>query len=350
MADTSHPTPLRVLLVGCGNIAGGFDAARPDGAWPLTHAGALRRHGGFTIDACIEPDAARREAFAQRWAVPRGVPDFDALGPGGGRFDIVAICSPTALHGEHLAGALRLAPQLIFCEKPLTPSLADSELWVSRCAEAGVLLAVNHTRRWAPDVMRLAEELAAGAWGTVRAACAIYNKGVLNNGGHMVDLLHALLGPLDVIAAGAPVWDFWPDDPSVPALLRSHSGVSVTLNVGHAADYALFELQLVTQCGTIMLEDGGQAWRQRRVVDSAQFSRYRTLEVGERRAGEYEQAMSRAVANLHRALQHGEALAGSGEGALQAQRVCHELRRRALDMAAAPAHGDNTQLRERDRT
>lgn len=350
MAETNDPTPMRVLLVGCGNIAGGFDAARPDSAWPLTHAGAFRRHGGFAIDACIEPDAARREAFMERWDVARGVQDFDALGPDTGRFDIISICSPTALHGEHLAGALSLAPRLIFCEKPLTTSLADSEQWVSRCAAAGVQLAVNHTRRWAPDVVRLAQELAAGAWGSVRAASATYNKGVLNNGGHLVDLLHALLGPLEVIAAGAPVWDFWPDDPSVPALLRSRSGVSITLNVAHAADYALFELQLVTQRGTIVLEDGGQVWRLRRVVNSAQFNGYRTLDAGERRTGEYEQAMSRAAASLYRALRHGEALAGSGEGALQAQRVCDELRRRALEMAAVPALGDNTQLPERDRT
>lgn len=350
MADKTDATPLRVLLVGCGNIAGGFDSARPDDAWPLTHAGAYRRHGGFTVDACIEPHAARRAAFMQRWAVGAGAPDFASLDAAPGRFEVIAICSPTACHGEHLDAALRLAPRLIFCEKPLTPRLAASERWVARCAEAGVLLAVNHTRRWAPDVVRVAAELSTGTWGAVRAASAVYNKGVLNNGGHLVDLLHALLGPLEVLATGAPVWDFWPDDPSVPALLRSHGGVNITLNVTHAADYALFEVQLVTQRGILVLEDGGQAWRVRRVVDSAQFGGYRGLDVGERFAGEYERAMTRAADNVYRAIRHGEALACSGEVALQAQRVCDDLRRRALAVAGLAALGDNIRLHGRTPT
>ena len=53
-----------------------------------------------------------------------------------------------------------------------------------------------------PDVLRLRDELAAGHWGEVRSVSATYNKGVLNNGGHLIDLLHLLLGPLDVVVTG----------------------------------------------------------------------------------------------------------------------------------------------------
>lgn len=322
---------LRVLVVGCGNIAGGFDAARDVHLPPLTHAGAFTRHGGFTLAACVEPDATRRAAFMQRWGVAQGFANLAevlaACAPGS--FDVVSLCSPTACHAEQLQAALALRPRLVFCEKPVTPTLAETAGLVRQCAEAGVPLAVNHTRRWAPDVQRLAAELQAGTWGAVRSAVGTYNKGVLNNGSHLVDLLHQMLGPMTLQKAGTPVADFWPDDPTVPALLHTEAGVPVHLATAHAGDCALFELQLVTERGVITMEDGGLNWRVRRVVDSPVFAGYRVLDEGERRAGEYLQATARAAANLFDHLQHGTPLASTGHSALAAQRLCETIRRAA---------------------
>jgi predicted dehydrogenase len=223
----------------------------------------------------------------------------------------------------------------------VTPTVESTERAVARCAEAGVVLAVNHTRRWAPDVVRLAAELKAGAsgpWGEVRAASGTYNKGVLNNGAHLVDLLHLLLGPLQVVAAGAPRADHFADDPSVPALLRGAQGVPVVLNVADARDYALFELQLATSRACITMEDGGLHWRVRHAVESADFKGYRTLDAGQVRDGEYFAAMSEAVADLHAALAGGRAPRSTGASALQAQRVCEALRLAAAG-GAGPAGG-----------
>jgi predicted dehydrogenase len=323
---------LKVLIVGCGNIAGGFDAERPASQPPLTHAGAFSRHGGFHVVACVEPDAERRGSFMRRWGIGQGFDDMGAVAQAHapGSFDVVSLCSPTHAHAQQLEAALALKPRLIFCEKPLTPTLADTEALVQRCAAAGVPLAVNHTRRWAADVQRLAAELKAGAWGSVRSAVGTYNKGVLNNGSHLVDLLHLLLGPMTVLSAGAALADHWPDDPTVPALLQTASGVPVHLNTAHAADAAIFELQLITATAVIVMEDGGLQWRVRRVIDSPHFRNYRVLDGGERIAGEYLQATQRAAANLHAHVLHGEPLASTGASALAAQRLCEEIRRRAL--------------------
>lgn len=325
-------TMRRVLIVGCGNIAGGFDAERAATLPPLTHAGAFSRHGGFHVVACVEPDTERRTAFMRRWGVGQGFDDMAAVcathAPGS--FDVISLCSPTAVHAQQIDAALALKPRLIFCEKPVTPTLAQTEALVARCHEAGVPLAVNHTRRWAPDVQRLADELGAGAWGSVRSAVGTYNKGVLNNGSHMVDLLHLLLGPMTVLHAGAALADHWPDDPTVPALLQTTTGIPVHLNTAHAADAAIFELQLITATAVIAMEDGGQQWRVRRVIDSPHFRSYRVLDGGERIAGEYLQATQRAVANLHDFLSHGQPLASTGDTALAAQRLCDDIRSKAL--------------------
>lgn len=325
-----------VLVVGCGNIAGGFDAQRPAGEPPLTHAGAFGGHPAFRLAACVEPDAARRDAFMRRWGVPLGFARMADARAHGLRPRVVSICSPTASHAADLQAALALQPAAIFCEKPVTPSAAQTRRWVDACAAAGVLLAVNHTRRWAPDVVRLRAELQAGAWGPLRSLAGVYNKGVLNNGGHLVDLVQYLAGPLEVVAAGPAVADFWPDDPTVGALLRTAAGLPVTFSPAHAADYSVFELQLVGAGGVVAMEDGGMRWRRRRALPSPHFKGYRSLGPAEETAGEYPLAMTAAVANLHDALVHGAPLASTGHTALAAQLVCEGIRAAASPLPQDP--------------
>lgn len=321
--------PLNVLIVGCGAIAGDYDVGKPPGTPPLSHAGAYSRHGGFRLAACVDPDEGRRNAFSSQWNVGTAHADLAEVT---GDIDVVSICSPTDLHAAHFDLALALRPRLIFCEKPITPTLADSERLVARCAEDGVLLAVNHTRRWAPDVVALRQQLAEARWGEVRSAYGIYNKGVLNNGSHMIDLLQFLLGPLRFVACGEPVYDFWPADPTVPAILATKAGLPISLAAAYAADFAQFELTLIAEQGTITMEDGGDRWRDRAKVDSIKFRGYRALDAGHWRDGRYDDAMFAAVSEIFQAITLGRQLSSTGKTALAAQRLCSEIRAAATDM------------------
>ncbi len=326
MNDTSQ---LSVLLIGGGNIAGAFDESRARDAWPLTHAGALLRDGHFRMDACIEPNPSRREAFAAHWPVTHMLSDMSELAPNA-RFDIVCICSPTSLHKAHLEFALQVKPRLVFCEKPLTPNLEDSTVMVERFERAGISLAVNHTRRWAPDVLQLAAELRSGDWGNIRSVSGLYNKGTLNNGSHMIDLLSLLLGELQIAWVGTPEYDHWSDDPSIPFVLRSEHGVVASVSTGHAQDFAAFELQLITERGLITMERGGTSWRIRRSEASKQFSGYHILSDAIQSDGRYEQAMTHAFNNLWRHLVGAEPLACTGRDALRAQQLCEHIRQQAI--------------------
>ncbi len=321
---------LRALIVGCGNIAGGFDSDRPVDAPPVTHAGAFSRHGGYDLTACMDPDGERLDAFRERWSIPTGYSSLDELQDGTARFDVVSICSPTALHALHLEAALALQPGLVFCEKPVTGTVAETTRLVQEFDRAGVKLAINHTRRWAPDVLRLREQIHAGAWGEIRSATGTYGKGVLNNGGHLVDLLIYLLGPLSLLSVGQSAWDFWEDDPTIPAMLQTPSGVPIQLSVSDARDFAFFELQIVAEGGVITMENGGLQWRMRKVIDSSQFKGYRSLDSGESIEGEYAVAMTGAAENIYNAFVYGEPLASTGHGALEAQRLCEQIKSASL--------------------
>ena len=324
----------RVLIIGCGNMAGGYDLLQSEDALPLGHAKAFSKHGGFALAACVEPDATKRAAFQQRWHVPVGFASLQDAGVAVCQFDVVSICSPTSAHAEDIQSALALKPKLIFCEKPVTSKLDASQRAVQACADQQVLLAVNYSRRWSPQVAQLKAELADGHWGAVRSVSAVYNKGILNNGSHMLDLLLCLFGPLRIASVGQVVDDFFSDDPSVDATLRTEQGLPIQLNVAHAQDYAMFEMQIVTEKGVISMEDGGARWRFRHAKPSAQLAGYRFLNSGDWVEPQGSYALTGAVANLFEALQSGAPLASTGSNALQAQDLCEQIKQMALAHAA----------------
>ena len=323
-------TKFKVLLIGCGNMAGGYDLLQPEEAMPLGHAKAFRQHGGFELTSCIDPNTAQRQAFQSRWQVPYGFASWQDLPQEVGAFDVISICSPTTVHAADIQAALALKPRLIFCEKPVTLHVAHTQQAVTDCAKQQVLLAVNHSRRWSPEVQQLKQALAQGQWGAVRAVSAVYNKGMLNNGSHMMDLLLNLFGPLHITHVGQAVVDYVDADPSVDACLQTADGVPIQLNVAHAQDYALFEMQIVTEKGVITMEDGGACWRFRTAAPSAQLPGYNFLNHGEWVAPQGSPALRNAVANLHDALTHGAALACNGIHALQAQSLCEQIQQQAV--------------------
>ncbi|PIT76125.1 Gfo/Idh/MocA family protein [Limnohabitans sp. B9-3] len=327
----------KVLIIGCGNMAGGYDLLQSEDALPLGHAKAFSKHGGFTVSACVDPDAAKREVFQQRWQVPVGYTSLQeaaAVGP----FDVVSICSPTHAHATDIQFALALKPKLIFCEKPITVNLQESQRAVQACADQQVLLAVNYSRRWSPQVAQLKADLAEDHWGAVRSVSAVYNKGILNNGSHMLDLLLCLFGPLRISSVGQAVDDFFPNDPTVDVTLQTEQGLPIQLNVAHAQDYTLFEMQIVTEKGVINMEDGGARWRFRHAKPSEQLAGYRFLNAGEWVSPQGSYALTGAVANIFDALQNGAPLASSGSNALQAQALCEQIQHMASAQAASLNH------------
>jgi predicted dehydrogenase len=322
--------PLSVLIVGCGKIAGGFDKGRRLTDFPYSHAGAYIRDSRFKMAACIEPDEARRIEFMKEWNIQLGFSSIDEMLNLDYRFDVISICSPTTNHSHDIEVALQLSPKLIFCEKPMTASLDDTERLVEACKTANVMIAVNHTRRWDPSISQLQADMLSGRRGELRSIVGIYNKGILNNGSHMLDLLHFLVGPVSVINVGNSVSDYLHNDPTIPVWLETEQGVPIHLVGADAEDYVFFEVQLIFSLGVLTMEEGGLYWRERRTVQSTTFKGYRKLDDGARYAGGYSHAMIKAIDNIYRAVIKDDVLVSSGESALLAQRVCEKIKQMAL--------------------
>ncbi len=314
---------LKTLIVGCGNIAGGFDIDQ-DGL-PSTHAGAYKCHGKFDISACVDPDRKKLQQFATNWSIEHEFLNMREIESSKLDFDVISICSPTSFHHKNVVEALKLKPKLIFCEKPLAKTYNDAVDIKNMCDQEGVLLAVNHTRRWDPKVIELRNDIATGDFGEVRSVVGYYNKGVLNNGSHMIDLLIYLFGSLKIVTAISAVNDYFDDDPTVTALLNTNSGIPVHLVAAHASEYALFELEIIGSKKTKTMRDGGLSWSSRKITNNLRFKGYKNLEKDQYYEGKYLEAMVSSAKNIYNAVIKGEKLLCTGKEACEAHKICFDL-------------------------
>lgn len=314
---------IKTLIVGCGNIAGGFDVGQS--GLPSTHAGAYKYHDKFNITACVDPDQKKLEQFVVNWEVKHAFLNIEEVITSGLDFDVVSICSPTSFHYRDVCEALKLKPKLIFCEKPLAGNYEEAVAIKNMCNQTGVLLAVNHTRRWDPKVIELRNNIAAGELGEVRSVVGYYNKGILNNGSHMVDLLFNLFGSLNVVTAISVVNDYSEDDPTVTALLKTNSGLPVHLVAAHSSDYALFELEIIGSKQTITMRNGGFNWSSRLIIENSRFKGYKNLSKDQYSDGRYMEAMVGAAENIYDAITQGEELLCTGQEACEAHKICCDL-------------------------
>ena len=318
----------KALVIGCGRIGGTFNAG-PGDVHVMTHALAYGRHPGFELAACVEPDAARREEFLRRWGVDRGYASLDeALAAE--RYDIVSVANSTDAHLETL-DRLRDAPvRALFVEKPIGADPARAAPLVGHFAERGIPFAVNFQRRWDGEMQRLRDEIRDGEWGALRVVLGRYMRGIVNNAGHMVNLLAFLLGEVPrAVAASHPRWDGVAGDPTVDALLELADGTPIHLVGSEGRDWAVFDTTLSFAKGEVVIEKFGFQVRRRRPRPAAAITGVPALDDGKATETRFGEAMLRALDEI-RAWKPGMRLASDGESALETLAVNDRLRAMAL--------------------
>lgn len=319
-----------MLIVGCGNIAGNLDLGRGSNTLPVTHAGAFTLNQNFKLLACIDVDKSKSKYFAENWNIAYSFNSIDQVLKSNLYFDVISICSPTECHIADINACLPLNPKLFFCEKPISTQVEESSKTKAACDEIGALIAVNYLRRWDKDIIKLKREISSKKRGALRSVIGIYNKGLLNNGSHLIDLLNFLIGKMELKFVGQPNYDFFANDPSICVVLETASGVPILLVPGaEAKDYSIFELQMVFENSMLVMHDGGLRWVDRQVGTSSIFGGYRVLDLGVEKVGDYLSTMSNAVDNIWRAVTKGDSLNSNWDTAITAQTMCEEIFKQA---------------------
>lgn len=236
--------PLRIGIIGCGNIAD-------------NHVNAFRAVPDVEIIAVCDVDASKAHSFAESrgiGAATDSVSDLLALG-----VDAISVCTPHPTH-EAVVLEATAAGVSVLCEKPIATSAAAARRMTEAAEAHGVTLGVVFQRRFWPGAQRLRTAIDSGTIGTpMLAHCRVllhrgrdyYDSapwrgtwdadggGVLMTQAiHYIDLLQWFMGePVEVYgSAGAFVLgDAIEVEDTAAAVITFASGAIATLSATVAA-------------------------------------------------------------------------------------------------------------------
>jgi predicted dehydrogenase len=117
-------------------------------------------------------DAQAVQEFAERWGWEHALTDWRSVVKRDD-VDVVDISAPGNVHAE-IAIAAAEAGKHVFCEKPLTFTLADGKKMLAAVRKAGVKHMVNFNYRLCPAVSLARQIIASGGIGEIRHARFTY--------------------------------------------------------------------------------------------------------------------------------------------------------------------------------
>jgi predicted dehydrogenase len=257
----------------------GYDLKLDPDMHVLTHARAFQRHPEFRLVGGVDSAHQQRDVFEAHYGVPSYADvesAMDALQP-----DVVAIATPTALHGSTVRAVLRTGrPLAILCEKPLSFEIDEARDLVDLCAKKECRLFANYMRRSDRGVVEVKRRLSEGLIDLPAKGVVWYSKGLFNNGSHFLNLLQYWLGDVTgfrVIEPGR-LWDGI--DPE-PDLTLSFLHGTVFFLAAHEEDFSHYTAELVAPNGRLRYEQGGEKILWQGTVKDAACDGYTILDASE---------------------------------------------------------------------
>lgn len=253
-----------VAVVGTGRVGALWESEPPTG---VSHAGAFALVPACRLVAGANRGRERLEAFGRRFGVSALYTDYAAM-LREVRPAIVCVATHPGSHAALVEAAVASGARAIFCEKPMALDLADSDRIIAACAEAGVLLSVNHSRRWYATYRRARELLRAGAIGDLVAMTGYCQGGkpapgwqselegpLLHDATHLFDTLRFFAGDARWVAATATrrAHTAYPVEDDSSALIGFDGGVTAITQVNELSAYTRFEVELHGTRGALRL-------------------------------------------------------------------------------------------------
>lgn len=304
----------------------GPDYASPYGRVTESHASVYHEHAQTTLVAVCdlreEANVRFRESWGDLYPDLRYYTDYHELFAHE-KPDIVSVVTPDHRHADIVVAAANSGAKAIFCEKPIATSLADADRMISACADKGVLLSINHSRRWSPIYQEARRLLQSNELGPLRAMTVNFfsrRAMLFRNGAHMIDVLH-FFADADAawvwadLEAGFDHFDIYRGDggvdpnrePCLDGYLHFTNGVRAHYESAKTA-FSNASFTLTCEQGRLVVTDD-QITIQRLGADGVIKSMpHLTLTADP-------QMLKRSLAELLRVLAHGGELVSSGQSA-----------------------------------
>jgi myo-inositol 2-dehydrogenase/D-chiro-inositol 1-dehydrogenase len=201
----------------------------------------------------VIPD--RKEEYAKKIGC-KGYNDIrEALADQGNPFDGVLVCTPTPTHYQVVKAAL-LGGKHVFCEKPISLNLQESDECYELAKSKGLHLLVAFQRRYDPTFVKLKHVVEEGGIGTLQKVRTVSRDNPVpsieylkTSGGiyhdclsHDIDLIRWITGmePVEVFSYGTNFIDEIHginDFDNVDCILKFSNGILATIDVSRKAVY-----------------------------------------------------------------------------------------------------------------
>lgn len=316
-----HKEKYKVVIIGCGNIAGGFDT--PDSPLILTHAHAINKYHRTMLAGVYDVVPSKAKEFAKKWNTV-GFNNPEAM-LNQSRPDFVVIASPTEFHNEHLGQVLKYSPQCVICEKPISNELDLTREILDDFKKQNIPILVNFSRRYDITMQRLKRDVYNNKFGDFINSSATYTKGILHNGSHLIDLFRFLFGEVSKIKVLHSNIDYDADDPTIDAFLEFRDGFKTHLIAAREDKYCIFELDLLFEKCRINILSMGFDIEFRRVRNDPVYPNYKILDKPKAKETGYKDALVNLYKNAVNYLENNGDLICSGEEGLLTQTVCKEI-------------------------
>ena len=259
----------------------GIGARRPEederlpvyGPMPGSHAAAYDRHPRTRVVGACDLRTEALADFKARWADVW--PDaslytdyremLDKEKP-----DLVSVATSDHVHADMTVAAAESGARAILCEKPIATSLEDADRMIAAAEANGVLLSIEHTRRWNPSYLEAREIIRSGEIGPLRTVvCEQFSRRAMmfRNGTHLLDMIcfFAEANPLWLAAELEEGFEHFTEykgdggkdpavDPYASAYIRFDNGVRAFYNA-YKVNYPGSQFALTCEDGRIEISD-----------------------------------------------------------------------------------------------
>jgi predicted dehydrogenase len=274
---------LKCAIVGCGNIAGGYDT--PESSLVRTHAKSFLLSDSCKLVGVSDIDKNIAKSFSKTWNVPLYFVDFDELlyqcKP-----DLLSICTPTETHFEIFKKACLAGVSNIWLEKPAALTIEELQEMMNISKEYNVNVWVNYFRRYDAGFKKVKNRLSE--IGKIKYVGAFYTKGFRHNGSHLIDLVHWFFGKIK----RTEIIEILHDEkfPSASGIFYSEKA-KVNFTALDYKNFELFEIDIIGSNGRIIIKDGGQKIVFEKVAMDKFYNNYKNLETYENHCSSYGMSM-----------------------------------------------------------
>ena len=254
-----------VALIGTGRV--GYQFTFSD--LPDNHAAAVAASDRCRLVAGVNRGRDKLVEFGERFGVEALYHDYRQMLAESAP-EICIVATHPELHCAMVEDcAAAPATRAIICEKPMALSLGECDRMIAACERAGVLLQINHNRRWNPHWIQAQRLLAAGAIGELNYIhcylddCKPTPSWRSDNEGPLLHDLSHYFDLLDLFA-GAAAWLCgmaeqrarpWAVEDFSAAFIKFKSGVTGIVHGAELTDYEFCTFMLSGASGVIRMQD-----------------------------------------------------------------------------------------------